>query len=301
MGADVAARIPASRECFERASVVLGFDLLKRIVTASPQELKETRLSQPAIFTANLAIYTALADLELRPLVSAGHSFGEYCSLVIAGAIQFEEAVALVDQRAQAMGEASDAAPGAMAAIIGLEEAQVDEVCIQARTRSGARVDIGNLNTLTQIVVSGHREAVRLACELAKHAGAKRVRVLNVSGAWHSCLMETALPRFSEAVENAHLRVPEFTVISNVTAAPYDSASEIRRCLLASLCARVRWHEAASKLVGMKPDIIIECGVSEVLAPMMKRLPAIGSIRVAHVGDWESRSRLVDLLERKTA
>ena len=285
MGADLASRFAQSRECFERASTVLGYDLLERVVRASPDELKETRLSQPAIFTANVAIYRAVATLGMQPIVSAGHSFGEYCSLTIADAIDFDEAVRIVNERGLAMGEAADLTPGLMAAIIGLEEAAVDEICKRARDESGARIDIGNLNTLTQIVVSGDATGVEAACEIAKERGAKRVRILNVSGAWHSTLMEPAMPRFASAVTSAKLRVPSFSVISNVSAKPYSSVDEIRSCLLASLCARVRWHEAATALAKLGPDYIIECGASEVLAPMMKRLPEARSAQIMHVAD----------------
>lgn len=285
MGAELASKFPQSRACFERASDVLGYDVLERVRNATPDELKETRLSQPAIFTANLAIYRAVATLGMTPIVSAGHSFGEYCSLTIADAIDFDEAIRIVNERGLAMGEAADSAPGLMAAVIGLEEAAVDEVCKQAREESGARVDIGNLNTLTQIVVSGDAAGVEAAVEIAKERGAKRVRVLNVSGAWHSTLMEPAMPRFAKAVASAQLRIPSFTVISNVTARPYTSVDEIRDSLLASLCARVRWHEAAVALARLSPDYIIECGASEVLAPMMKRLPEAKSARIVHVAD----------------
>jgi [acyl-carrier-protein] S-malonyltransferase len=285
MGADVAAHFPQSRECFDRASSVLGYDLLAQISTAGADKLKETRLSQPAIFTANVAIYRAVATLGLRPIVTAGHSFAEYCSLEISGAMDFDEAVRIVNERAAAMGEASDRAPGGMAAIIGIDEAAVDELCKRAREQSGARVDIGNLNTLTQVVISGDVAGVETACHLAKDFGAKRVRILNVSGAWHSTLMEPAVPRFEKAARTAVIREPSFTVISNVTARPYRSVEEIRTALPASLCSRVRWHEAAVSLAEFAPDVIVECGASEVLAPMVKRLPNIGEIRVAHVAD----------------
>lgn len=285
MGAEVAANFPRSRECFQRASSVLGYDLLERVNHATPDELKETRLSQPAIFTANVAIYRAVETLGLQPIVSAGHSFGEYCSLTIADAIDFDQAVGIVNERGQAMGEAADVAPGLMAAVIGLDEAGVAESCRRAREATGMRVDLGNLNTLTQIVISGDAEAVEAACNIAKEMGAKRVRILNVSGAWHSSLMEPAMPRFSKAVSAARLHMPKFAVISNVIAKPYSSVEQIRECLLASLCAHVRWHETALALVAMAPDVIVECGASEVLAPMMKRLPTIGNIPVVHVAD----------------
>jgi [acyl-carrier-protein] S-malonyltransferase len=285
MGVDVAGRFPQSRECFERASAILGYDLLEKVSTASDEELRETRISQPAIFTANLAIYRAVETLGLTAIVTAGHSFGEYCSLVISKAMAFDDAVGVVNERGLAMGEAADLAPGAMAAIIGLQEPAVNDICRRAREASDAQVDIGNLNTPTQIVVSGEVAGVEAACDLAKEAGAKRVRMLNVSGAWHSTLMEAAMPRFERAVQRVEIRMPAFAVVSNVTAHPYRAVGEIRSALLASLCSRVRWHEAAVALVAFAPDVIVECGASDVLAPMMRRLPDIGAIRVAHVAD----------------
>ena len=221
MGADLASRFAESRECFDRASTVLGYDLLERVVSASADELKETRLSQPAIFTANVAIYRAVATLGIQPIVSAGHSFGEYCSLTIANAIDFDEAIRIVNERALAMGEAADITPGLMAAVIGLEEAAVDAVCKEAREQSGARVDIGNLNTLTQIVVSGDAAGVEAACEIAKERGAKRVRILNVSGAWHSPLMEPAMPRFARAMTTVD---PKSTEASDELVGPGTTA-----------------------------------------------------------------------------
>ena len=294
MGAELAAAYPESRACFDRASTVLGHDLLARVNEATPDELKETRLSQPAIFTANVAIYRAASTLGLTPIVSAGHSFGEYCSLTIADAIDFEQAVAVVNERGQAMGEAADVAPGLMAAVIGLDEAGVADACRRAREATGLRVDLGNLNTLTQIVISGDADAVEAACDIAKEAGAKRVRVLNVSGAWHSSLMEPAMPRFARAVEKLQLRMPSFTIISNVIASPYTSVEQIRECLLASLCAHVRWHETALALVAQRPDVIVECGASEVLTPMMKRLPTIGTTPVVQVADLATLHDLED-------
>src|SRR5579864_4386386 len=297
MGADVVEHCAAARECFTSASSVLGYDLLSLVISSTPDELKETRVSQPAIFTANVAIYRAVESLGYQPLVAAGHSFGEYCALTIADAIDFDEAVRIVSERGQAMGEAADLAAGTMAAIIGLPQAQVEDVCRAARAQSRGRVDIGNLNTPEQIVISGDVAAVDAACALAKDAGAKRVRVLNVSGAWHSELMQPAMPRFTRAVAAAALRLPQFTVISNVTAQPYTSVDEIRRCLSASLCQRVRWHDTAAALAAMQPDIIIECGASEVLAPMMRRLADVEGAKVVHVADSAGVAKLQALCE----
>lgn len=285
MGVDVARQFPASRDCFERASAAVGYDMLALVSNGSDDQLRETRVSQPAIFTANLAIYRAVESLGFTPVVSAGHSFGEYCSLTIAGSLTFDDAVRLVNERGLAMGAAADLAAGSMAAIIGFDREKVEAVCAQARAASGARVDVANLNAPLQIVVSGDVAGVNAACELAKTAGAKRVVVLNVSGAWHSALMEPAVARFASHVEAAQFSVPVFDVISNVDVAPYRSIDDIRRCLVASLCSRVRWHETAVALAAKNPDFIIECGASPVLTPMMKRLTGAVAERILHVGD----------------
>jgi [acyl-carrier-protein] S-malonyltransferase len=292
MGVDVAERFAASRECFERASKILGYDLLELCRTGSEQQLRETRVSQPAIFTTNVAIYRAVQTVGLTPIVSAGHSFGEYCSLTIAGALAFDEALRLVHERGLAMGAAADEAPGSMAAVIGFDVARVEEMCAQARQASGARVDLANLNAPIQIVVSGDEAGVNALCDIAKRAGAKRVVTLNVSGAWHSELMRSAVPRFAKVVENADISLPAFDVISNVEVQPYRSVEQIRRCLIESIVSRVRWHETAVALAARKPDFIVECGATAVLVPMMRRLPGVAADRCLHVADSEGVARL---------
>ncbi|HLN47530.1 MAG TPA: acyltransferase domain-containing protein, partial [Magnetospirillaceae bacterium] len=252
----------------------------------------ETRISQPAIFTANVAIYRAVETLGLTPIVSAGHSFGEYCSLTIAGSLGFDEAASLVNERGLAMGAAADEAPGSMAAIIGFDQARVEEMCARAREHASARVDLANLNAPIQIVVSGDVAGVNALCDLAKEAGAKRVVTLNVSGAWHSELMRPAVARFATFVESANIALPAFDVISNVEVEPYRSVEQIRRCLVASLVSRVRWHETAIALAAREPDFIIECGASAVLAPMMRRLPGLNAERVIHVADSAGVTKL---------
>ncbi len=292
MGVEAARRHPRARECFDRASAVLGYDLLRLCQEGSDDELRETRVSQPAIFTANVAIYRAVESIGLTPIVSAGHSFGEYCSLTIAGSLDFDDAVRLVNQRGIAMGRAADVAPGSMAAIIGFDQGRVEELCAQARERSGARVDVANLNAPVQIVVSGDVAGVSALCESARAEGAKRVVPLNVSGAWHSELMRPAVAEFEPFVRDARIALPAFDVIGNVEAAAYRSVDDIRRCLVASLSARVRWHETAEALAAKRPDVIVECGATRVLAPMMARLPGVDSDRVVHVADEAGIAKL---------
>jgi [acyl-carrier-protein] S-malonyltransferase len=292
MGVDVAETFPASRECFDRASRILGYDLLELCRHGTDDQLRETRVSQPAIFTTNVAIYRAVETLGLTPIVSAGHSFAEYCSLTIAGALTFDEALRLVHERGLAMGAAADEAPGSMAAVIGFELDRVEGMCAQAREASGARVDLANLNAPVQIVVSGDVAGVNALCDVAKQAGAKRVVMLNVSGAWHSELMRSAVPRFANVVKAADITLPSFDVISNVEVEPYRSVEQIRRCLIASIVSRVRWHETALALAARAPDFIVECGSTAVLAPMMRRLPGVAADRCLHVADSEGVARL---------
>lgn len=297
MGVDVASNYPASRECFDRASAVLGYDLLELCANGPDEALRETRVSQPAIFTTNVAIYRAVESLGMRPIVAAGHSFGEYCALTIASALSFEAAVDLVNERGLAMGEAADLAPGAMAAIIGFDQEKVTELCEQARRQSGARVDLANLNAPVQIVVSGDVAGVNALCDLGKAAGAKRVVMLNVSGAWHSVLMEPAVSRFAKSVESAKIGLPAFEVISNVAVAPYTTVEQIRRCLTASLVTQVRWHETAEAVARRKPDFIVECGATAVLAPMLRRLPDVAAERCLSVADSTGVSKLDQLIK----
>lgn len=301
MGVDVAVKFPAAHACFDRASAVLGYDVLRLCESGADEQLRDTRISQPAIFTVNVAIYRAVESLGFVPIVSAGHSFGEYCSLTIAGALEFEDAVALVNQRGIAMGEAADAAPGSMAAIIGFEHAAVEAICAKARGETGARVDIANLNAPVQIVVSGDVEAVEAASRIARDAGAKRVVTLNVSGAWHSELMQPAVTKFAKHVEAAKIKMPAFSVISNVDVVAYSSVEQIRRCLIASLSSRVRWHETALVLAATRPDFIVECGATRVLAPMMARLPGIESDRVLSIADSAGIGKLREAAARMPA
>jgi len=292
MGVDAAQRYAQSRAVFDRAAAILGYDVLELCRTGSDDALRDTRVSQPAIFTTNVAIYRAVETLGWKPIVSAGHSFGEYCSLAIAGALDFETALRLVNERGLAMGAAADEAPGAMAAVVGFDQARVAELAAEARKLSGARVELANLNAPLQIVVSGDTAGVEALCGLASRAGARRVVLLNVSGAWHSELMRSAVTRFAPFVEAAELRVPVFEVVGNTDAQPYDSVAQMRSSLIASLVSRVRWHATAQKVAARRPDVIVECGASAVLTPLMRRLPEANGLNCVHVADSDGVAKL---------
>jgi [acyl-carrier-protein] S-malonyltransferase len=270
MGVSVAQRYPAARELFARAQRVLGYDVFALVRDGPEELLRETQYSQPAIFTTNLALYAAC---EPPVVVSAGHSFGEFCSLVIADAMTFEDALHVVDERARAMGDAAQRVRGGMSAVLGLEAEQIMPVVERVREETGAVLQLANFNAPTQIVLSGDLEAVRIAGDALLEAGAKRVVPLNVSGAWHSELMRPAIARFSRAVENATIRIPRFDVISNVDGRPYRDSESIAAALVASVTGEVRWHQAAEALIAYDLDLVAEFGAGAVLTPLMRRMP----------------------------
>jgi [acyl-carrier-protein] S-malonyltransferase len=274
MGSDVAANSPAARDLFERSAKIVGYDLLAVCREGPEDRLRETRFSQPAIFVTNCALAVAA---NLSPVVSAGHSFGEYCSLVLAGSLAFEDALELVNARGIAMQRAAEIAAGGMSAILGLDSQKIEVALNQAQAEGAGCVSLANFNSPTQIVISGDLAAVRRAGDLCLEAGAKRVVALNVSGAWHSELMRPALPLFSPVVERARVEMPRFPVISNVDAQAYRDVAHIKTNLIKSLTAEVLWHATAMKVIGIDGgiDLVVEFGASPVLVPMLKRLEGV--------------------------
>ncbi|MBV8425045.1 MAG: ACP S-malonyltransferase [Candidatus Eremiobacteraeota bacterium] len=288
MGVDVAAASKAAADLFARAERVVGYDLLELCRQGPEDRLRETRYSQPAIFVTNCALAVA-ANLSVA--VSAGHSFGEYCSLVLSNSLEFEEALELVNARGIAMQRAAEMAAGSMSAIIGLDAAKIETAVAQARAEGAGRVSLANFNAPAQIVISGDVGAVRRAGELCVEAGAKRVIPLNVSGAWHSELMQPAVPLFAPAVERAHISVPSFIVVSNVDAQPYRDVAHIKENLVRSVTEEVLWHATSLRLLSDgKPELVIEFGASSVLASMLKRLP--NAPEVMSVADFSGVQRL---------
>lgn len=292
MGVDVAAKSSAAADIFDRAKRVLGYDLLELQKNGPEEKLRETQYSQPAIFTTNLATYYA-AELKTAPVASAGHSFGEFCSLTIAGSITFEDALAVVNERGKAMQFAAEKAPGGMSAVLGMDAARIREIVDRVRSENGGRVQLANFNSPTQIVISGDLHAVQRAGEALMESGAKRVVPLNVSGAWHSALMDPAIERFSQAVNAAAFSLPQFDVISNVDAQPYRDVESIKRNLVRSITDEVRWHETAEQLLTYNLDRVVEFGASPVLGPLMKRLS--GAPDVLNVTDFAGVQKLKSL------
>jgi [acyl-carrier-protein] S-malonyltransferase len=271
MGVDAARAYPAAAQCFSAAKTILGYDLLAMCEHGPVEKLTETRYAQPAIFVTNVALARAVGD-ALDPIASAGHSFAEFCSLTLADALPFETALSLVNQRGLAMQRAASLADGAMAAVLGIAPETLRAVVERAAHSGAGRVQLANFNAPGQIVISGDAAAVRVAGEFALEAGAKRVIPLNVSGAWHSVLMEPAQREFAPHVSAATVMLPRFTVISNVEAQPYTDIEQIKTNLIRSVTDEVVWHDTALALVALGLDVIVEFGAAPVLAPMFKRV-----------------------------
>lgn len=294
MGGDVAAKSPAARALFDRAASILGYDLLALQQEGPDEKLRETELSQPAIFTTNLALYAAVGAV-LEPVATAGHSFAELCSLVIARSLTFDDALRIVSTRGKAMQAAAERTRGGMSAILGLDADAVAAVLKTARERGS--VNLANFNSPTQIVISGEVEAVASAGQAMLDAGAKRVVPLNVSGAWHSSLMEPAIEPLRVAVEEAHFSLPVFDVISNVDGEPYRDVATIEANLVRSVVDEVRWHLTAQRLLLYRPDVVVEFGASGVLGALMKRMP--GSPRTQVVSDYAGVEELRQAIESR--
>ncbi|HTW83641.1 MAG TPA: ACP S-malonyltransferase [Candidatus Sulfotelmatobacter sp.] len=293
MGVDAARAYPAAAQCFAAAKTILGYDLLNLCEQGPEEKLRETRYAQPAIFVAHYALAKAVGDV-LDPVASAGHSFGEFDSLTLAGALTFESALALVNQRGLAMHRAAEKAQGAMAAVLGLDAQALGDAVAEAVARGAGRVQLANFNAPGQIVISGDAAAVRVAGELAMEKGAKRVIPLNVSGAWHSALMDPAREEFAPHVRAATVMLPRFTVISNVDAQPYEDVEQIKANLIRSVTDEVRWHDVALALSALQLDLIVEFAASPVLGPMMKRVE--GAPKAMTVSDAAGVEKLRALL-----
>ncbi len=281
MGVDVAAQSPQARALFDSSKAILGYDLLALQRNGPEEKLRETQYSQPAIFVTNVALFASVCDaLASQIVVGAGHSFGEFCALYAAGALTFEDALTIVNERGKAMQHAAELAPGGMSAVLGLDAQTIRRIVEETRASTGTRIALANFNSPTQIVISGDLAGVRVAGDAMLRAGAKRVIALNVSGAWHSDLMDEAVGRFESAVNAAPFRMPSFDVLSNVDARVYRDVETIKKNLVLSITREVRWHETAERILEYKPDAAFEFGASGVLGPLMKRMPGAPSVTV---------------------
>jgi [acyl-carrier-protein] S-malonyltransferase len=258
-----------ARTRFAQANEILGFNLAAVCFDGPEDELRQTRVTQPALFVHSVIVAELLAERGIKPSCAAGHSLGEYSALACADAFSFETGLALVRVRAEAMQRAGQQNPGTMAAVVGLADEKLEQVCSDAS--SAGVVVPANFNSSGQIVISGDVPAVERAMELAKSAGAKLVKKLVVSGAFHSPLMKLAADELGAALESADIRTPRVPVISNVTGKAHTTPDSIRELLAAQLLSPVRWTACQSALAEMNPDSWLEVGTGSVLAGLLKR------------------------------
>ena len=289
MGRDLWQASPAAKQVFETADRILGYELSRVCFEGPDERLLETEYAQPAIFTVSLACLAAAIEagsVSRRPLFLAGHSLGEYSALVASGALSLEEGLRLLQERARLMAAAGSHNPGTLAAIIGLDEAAVLAICGEAD------VDVCNLNLPTQSVVGGTRAAVKRAMALAKERGAQRAIELNVSGAFHSRLMQPAADALTPLVQQADILAPEVPVIGNSTAAAIIDAASVRTELAAQVAQPVRWHRSITLMANEGVTSFIEFGPGRVLTGLAKRLvPEAKLINISNLAEVESAAR----------
>lgn len=267
MGKDLYDNIPQAKEMFDKANEILGFSITDIMFNGTDEQLKQTNVTQPAIFLHSVILAASLGS-EFKPEMTAGHSLGEFSALVAAGALSFEDGLKLVSKRAQAMQKACELNPSTMAAIIGLDDQTVENVC---NSISGVVV-AANYNCPGQLVISGSMEAIDEACAKLTEAGAKRALKLNVGGAFHSPLMEPARIELEAAINAAPFAKPVCPVYQNVDAKPYTDPEKIKANLIAQLTAPVRWTQIAQNMIADGATSFTELGPGSVLQGLIKKV-----------------------------
>ena len=267
MGKDLYESNARVKELFDQANLVLGFRITDTMFGGTADELKQTNVTQPAIFLHSVAL--ALSNASFAPDIVAGHSLGEFSSLVANKTLSFEDGLKLVAKRAQAMQRACEINPSTMAAIVGLEDKVVEEICASIKEEV---VVAANYNCPGQLVISGSIKGIDIACEKLKAAGAKRALPLQVGGAFHSPLMEPAREELARAIESTHFSAPGCAIYQNVNALPSKDISEIRKNLISQLTSPVRWTQSVQNMVKDGATSFIECGPGKVLQGLVKKI-----------------------------
>ena len=270
MGKELYDNNATAKALFDKADEILGFKITDIMFAGTDEQLKQTNVTQPAVFLHSVITAICLGD-EFAPAMVAGHSLGEFSALVAAGAISFEDGVKLVAARANAMQKACEANPGLMAAIIGLPDEKIEEVCSQI-SAEGEVVVAANYNCPGQLVISGTVDAINKACEALKAAGAKRALPLKVGGAFHSPLMQPAKYELQAAIEQTVFSAPKCPVYQNVDGKPHTDAEEIKANLIAQLTSSVRWTSSVQNMIADGADDFTECGPGKALQGMIGRI-----------------------------
>lgn len=266
MGKDLYESSPLAKELFEKANEILGFRITDIMFEGSAEALKETKVTQPAVFLHSVILAKTLENFQ--PEMVAGHSLGEFSALVANGTLAFEDALKLVSKRALAMQKACEITPSTMAAVLGLEDAVVEEVC---QGIDGVVV-AANYNCPGQLVISGETTAVEKACEALKVAGAKRALILPVGGAFHSPMMEPAREELAAAIEATAFNTPSCPVYQNVTASAISNPEEIKKNLIVQLTAPVKWTQSVQQMIADGATSFTEVGPGKVLAGLIKKI-----------------------------
>lgn len=267
MGLDLYENSPLAQELFEKANEILGFSITDIMFEGSVDDLKQTKVTQPAIFLHSVILAKTLGD-TFKPDMVAGHSLGEFSALVANGTLSFEDGLKLVSQRALAMQKACELQPSTMAAVLGLDDDIVEKVC---ESTEGIVV-AANYNCPGQLVISGEIDAINKACETLKEKGARRALVLPVGGAFHSPLMEPAREELAAAIENTHFSKPNCPIYQNVTASAIRDENEIKANLISQLTAPVRWTQSVQQMITDGATLFTEVGPGKVLQGLVKKI-----------------------------
>ena len=270
MGKDLYENNPLAKELFEKANDILGYRITDIMFSGTDEELKQTKVTQPAVFLHSVITALCMGD-AFQPDMVAGHSLGEFSALVAGGALSFEDGLKLVYARAMAMQKACEATPSTMAAIVGLDDATIENVCKEVSSEGNIVVP-ANYNCPGQLVISGNVEAVKAACEKLKAAGAKRALVLPVGGAFHSPLMQPAKDELQAAIEATTFSTPKCAVYQNVDAQAHTDAAEIKANLIAQLTASVRWTQEVQNMIAAGATDFTECGPGKALQGMIGKI-----------------------------
>ena len=268
MGKELYESNPQAKTLFDQANEILGFKITDIMFAGTDEELKQTKVTQPAVFLHS--VISAIVG-NMKPDMVGGHSLGEFSALVAAGALQFEDGLKLVYARAMAMQKACELKPSTMAAIIGLSDEDVEKVCREVSTEKNVVVP-ANYNCPGQLVISGDIEAVEKACEKFKELGAKRALVLKVGGAFHSPLMQPAKVELEEAIKNTEFHTPACPVYQNVDGQAHTDAEEIKQNLIAQLTAPVKWTSEVNAMIADGATEFVECGPGKALQGMIAKI-----------------------------
>ncbi len=280
MGKDLYENNPVAKDLFEKANNILGFRITDIMFSGTDEELKQTKVTQPAVFLHSVISAFCMGE-AFAPDMVAGHSLGEFSALVAAGALDFEDGLKLVYARAMAMQKACEAAPSTMAAIVGLDDATIENTCSEIHSADNVVVP-ANYNCPGQLVISGNIEAVKAACEKLKEAGARRALLLPVGGAFHSPLMQPAKDELQAAIEKTNFHTPKCAVYQNVDAQAHTNPEEIKANLIAQLTAPVRWTQEVQNMIAAGATDFTECGPGKVLQGLIGKIAKGNDAVTAH-------------------